>query len=161
MNAKIGKWKNLPGIYPHLTAKGVEGINIPRAGLVGQPNRHGDFIGPFGDRDFKGFLFRPERLEAGIAQQPEFLVRSQSHDRAPAVAGLRHIEFRSFKEFLPIGGGSGHLQDHPGAGRSAVRDPVAGLIVDFGFDHGQGLMLSLVDLEEIPQSFHLQRQGLA
>ena len=41
------------GFHPYLTGKGMQGINIPRAGLVGQPNRHGYFLDPLGDRDLK------------------------------------------------------------------------------------------------------------
>ncbi len=135
-------------------------VNIPRSGLIGQPNRHGDLLDPFGDRDFKGLLLGPEGLDAGIAQQAELFVRSQGHDRTPAVAGLGHVKSRSFEEFLSVPIGSGHFQDHPGAGGSAVRDAVAGLIGDFGFDHGQGLVFSLVDLEDVAQGFHLEGQGL-
>jgi hypothetical protein len=38
---------------------------------------------------------------------------------------------------------------------------VAGFIGDFRFDHGQRLVFSLVDLEDVTQGLHLQRQGLA
>jgi hypothetical protein len=135
-------------------------IDIPRPGLIGQPDRHDHFLDPWGDRDFKGLLFGPEGLDAGVTQQAELLVRSQGHNRSPAVAGLGHVKFRSFKEFLSVPIGSGHFQDHPGAGGSAVRDAVAGLIGDFSFDHGQGLVFSLVDLEDVAQGFHLEGQGL-
>ena len=99
-----------------------------------------------------------KRLDAGIPDDCKLLVRPQHHVVGPGIGGLNHVESGSTKEFLAFGVTSGHFQDHFGFARSAIRDAVAGLVGNLGFDHGQGPDIILFRLEGIGQRVNLHRQ---
>lgn len=78
--------------------------------------------------NLKGLNLCLIRLEACVADIAHLEVRAIGHGIAAAVCGLCHVDLRALEYLFPILCFSGHIQDQPLWGWSAVRYSVTGLI---------------------------------
>ena len=105
--------------------------------LIPERNRYVDGTHAFRQKNFKAFSPGFQRLQRGIPDILCLHLGTVKHSVGSTVRCLGVIVFFLIVDFLAISGICGHFQDHSVMGRSAVRNPMAGILVNPGvhYDH--------------------------
>lgn len=108
-------------------------IYISRPKLITKTDYDSYIFDGFEKLDFKYFLFRCKRLNAGVPDDSELFVRAVYHGVIQGCGRLGHIDFRCFKYLFASIACSGYIQNHPVFRGSAVRNAVPCGAGDFCF----------------------------
>jgi hypothetical protein len=136
----------------------VDRINVSRPRPIAQAHFDQCFLQTLGQGHFDGLFFGSERLDAGVSDEAQLIFRTQRHLCRSRIGCLTCINSRSLEYLLSIGTLGGHIQDHLGFRRSAVRNSVPCLTRYFGLHDHHGKEFAFTWMKGIPQSpdFHGQ-----
>jgi hypothetical protein len=109
--------------------------------LIPERNRYVDGTHAFRQKDFKTFCLGFHRLQRGIPDILRFHLGTIQHLVGSTVSCLGMIVFFHIVDFLAISGICGHFQDHSVMGRSAVRNPMAGILINPGVHYNHRLVV--------------------
>ena len=107
------------------------------------PERNSDINGPypFRQKNLKSLCLGFKGLQGGIPDILSFYLRAVEHLVRPTICCLGMIVSLGIVDFLPVCSVCGHFQDHSIVRGSAVRNAVAGILVDLGIHHNQRLQV--------------------
>jgi len=82
----------------HIPGDGVDRIILARPKRIAQLDGQLEFPDVFRDRNLESFFLGRERLERGVPNDPQFLLRIENHYGITAVRGLGHVDFCALKD---------------------------------------------------------------
>jgi hypothetical protein len=109
--------------------------------LIPERNRDVDGTHAFRQKNLKGFSLGFQRLQRGVPDILGLHLRTIEHLVASAVCCLWMIMLFRIVDFLPVNCFCGHFQDHSVMGRSAVRNAMAGIMVNPGVHYNHRLVV--------------------